>query len=91
MQSELAQADLLSAVKEAGPKTQIRYQLFAASDGYGLSAGIVGKDADAVCIPHLSADREAAKRIFSLLSENTVFPYNICEVLDDLLAVDPLP
>ena len=91
MQSELAQADLLSTVKEVGPETKIRYQLFAVSGGYALSACIVGNDADAVHIPQLTTDPETAKRIFSLLSENTVFPYNICEVLDDLLAIDPLP
>ena len=91
MQSELAQADLLSTVKEAGPETKIQYQLFRAPEGYGLSACIVGESGDAVRIAQLTTDLAAAKRVFDLLSENTVFPYNICEVLDDLLATDPLP
>lgn len=91
MQSEIAQADLLSTVKVAGPETRIQYQLHSEPEGYGLSACIVGKSGDAVHIAQLTTDLTAAKRIFALLSENTVFPYNISEVLDDLLAVDPLP
>ena len=51
---------------------------------------IIGNPADKVRIEQLTEDPAAAKRIFSLLSENMVFPYNIYEVLDDLLAVDPL-
>ena len=91
MQSEIAQADLLSTVKVAGPETKIQYRLHSEPDGYGLSACIVGENVDAVHIAQLTTDLATAKRIFTLLSENMVFPYNISEVLDDLLAADPLP
>ena len=86
MTSEIASADLLAKATVAGPEVEIAYQLFHTTAGYGLSAWIIGDPADQVRIE----DPAAAKRIFSLLSENMVFPYNIYEVLDDLLAVDPL-
>ena len=81
---------VIELTSEAGPKVEIAYQLFHTTAGYGLSAWIIGDPADKVRIEQLTEDPAAAKRIFSLLSENMVFPYNIYEVLDDLLAVDPL-
>ena len=90
MTSEIASADLLAKATVAGPEVEIAYQLFHTTAGYGLSAWIIGDPADKVRIEQLTEDPAAAKRIFSLLSENMVFPYNIYEVLDDLLAVDPL-
>lgn len=88
--SEIASADLLAKATVAGPEVEIAYQLFHTTAGYGLSAWIIGDPADKVRIEQLTEDPAAAKRIFSLLSENMVFPHNIYEVLDDLLAVDPL-
>ena len=90
MTSEIASADLLSRVTVAGPEIEIAYQLFHTPDGYGLSAWITGDPAGKVHIEQLTDDPAAAKRIFTLLSDNMVFPYNIYEVLDDLLAVNSL-
>ena len=90
MASELASADLLFSVTVAGPEVEIAYQLFHTTAGYGLSAWIIGDPADKVRIEQLTEDPAAAKRIFTLLSDNLVFPYNIYEVLDDLLAVNSL-
>lgn len=89
--SEIASADLLSSVTVAGPEVEITYQMFHTPEGYGLSAWITDDPAGRICIEQLTDDPAAAKRIFTLLSDNLVFPYNIYEVLDDLLAVNPLP
>ena len=90
MASKIAQADLRSVVNVVGQEIEIIYRLIPEPDGYGLSACITGDPAGAVHIERLTADPAAAKRILTLLAENQVFPYNICEVLDDLLAIDPL-
>lgn len=88
--SELASADLLFSVTVAGPEVEITYQMFHTPEGYGLSAWITDDPAGRICIEQLTDDPAAAKRIFTLLSDNLVFPYNIYEVLDDLLAVNSL-
>lgn len=90
MASEIASADLRSVVNAVGREIEITYRLIREPDGYGLSACITGDPGGAVRIERLTADPAAAKQILALLAENQVFPYNICEVLDDLLAVDPM-
>lgn len=90
MASELASADLLFSVTVAGPEVEITYQMFRTPEGYGLSAWITDDPAGRICIEQLTDDPAVAKRIFTLLSDNLVFPYNIYEVLDDLLAVNSL-
>ena len=91
MSSETEQADLLSRVEQVSQTTEITYRLFHTPEGYGLAASVTDDPADRVRIDRLTTSLTAAKRVFALLSENTVFPYNIREVLDDLLAVDPMP
>ena len=88
MESEIRGADLSPIVKEVGP-TRIIYELSVGEQGYGLSATSTGESASSVRIEGLTSDPETALRVLHLLAENLVFPFNVPEVLDDLLAADP--
>ena len=89
MESEIRGADLSPIVKEVSPATRIIYALLPDERGYGMSAAAVGEGASSVRIDLFSADLGTARRILLLLADNLVFPFNVHEILDDLLAVDP--
>lgn len=87
MESKTCEADLLPIVKEVGA-TQIIYELSVDERGYCLSATSTGEYASSVRIGELTSNHSTALRILNLLAENLVFPLNVPEILDDLLAAD---
>ena len=88
MESEIRGADLSPIVKEVG-LTKIIYELSVDEQGYSLSATSTGEGASSVRIDGLTNDSDTALRILHLLAENLVFPFNVHEVLDDLMVTDP--
>lgn len=61
------------------------YTLVKKDGFYSVSIHTSSESAEAMDV---TADREKALRLFSVLEENTVFPENLYEILDDLLGVE---
>lgn len=59
-------------------------------DGVGYSLCVTASPAfvEKVFVPDVTRSFDTAKRLCELLSENLVFPGNVLEILDDLLASD---
>ena len=88
MKSKMCGADRSSIVKEVGP-TKITYELSVDKQGYGLSATAVGEGASFIRIDGLTSNSDTALKILHLLAENLVYPFQVQEVLDDLMITDP--
>ena len=77
----------IRTVKLVG-ETQICY--LSEHDGIGYNLRVTASPAfvESVFVPDVARDFETAERLCKLLSENLVFPGNVLEILDDLLASD---
>ena len=61
---------------------KVTYALFRRGGLYGIRVCSPAAQAEAA---ELTADLAKAEWLLALLESNTVFPENLCEVLDDLL------
>ena len=75
---------LLSIVRDVGFE-RITYLLTEADGEYGLSVSC-RNSGECTAVDGITSDISVAKKLCKLFAEHTVFPANVLEIFDDLLA-----